>query len=416
MGDRGARREPATALDIAQMRELACEAMRAGAIGFSTSRSLNHRTIKGDPTPMLRATEEELTGIAMGLADAGSGVLQFVSDFDTPSPEEEFAMIRRIAERSGRPVSISLAQRHDTPQKYRLLLKLISDAVEAGLQFKAQVAPRPIGVLMGLQGSRNPFTACPSYQAIAHLPLAERVAMLREDAALKARLLVEVNRPLDVPISERLTAFHNLFPFSDPPDYSPPPNSSIAAQAQREGKAPAAVAYDWMLQNDGKAFLFTPFANFAGGNLDACREMLADPNTVMGLGDGGAHVSIISDASFPTFLLSHWGSGDTAQAFDLSWLVKRQTSDTARTVGLNDRGVIAPNMKGDINIIDLKRLSLESPRMHGDLPAGGKRLLQGAEGYVATIVSGQVVYRDGRPTAALPGLLVRGPQQSVPAW
>lgn len=412
MGQRGADLEPATARDIARMRELTAQAMRAGAIGFSTTRSLNHRTIKGDPTPMLRATEEELTGIALGMQDAGRGVFQLVSDFDTPGPEEEFEMIRNIARRSGRPVSISISQRHATPEKWKSLLAMIADAVAEGLEITAQIAPRPIGVLLGLQGSRNPFSACPSYRAIAKLPLAERIALMQSDAALKMRLVAEAEAPADSPISERLVAWFNMFPFSDPPDYAPPLASSIGAQAQREGRSPAAIAYESLLQDDGRAFLFTPFANYADGNLDVCRAMIAHPNTVIGLGDGGAHVSIISDASFPTYLLSHWGR-EAVDGFDVSWLVKRQTSDTARVVGLHDRGVIAPGMKADLNLIDLAHLSLASPRMHSDLPAGGKRLLQEAHGYVATIVAGRVVYRNGEPTSALPGRLVRGPQAAV---
>ncbi len=412
MGQRGADLEPATPEDIARMRELTAQAMRAGAIGFSTSRSMNHRTIKGDPTPMLRATEAELTGIALGMKDVGSGVFQLVSDFDTPGPREEFAMVRNIARASGRPVSISVSQRHDTPEKWKLLLGMIADAVAEGLQITAQIAPRPIGVLLGLQGSRNPFSACPSYGEIAKLPLAERVARMRSDADLKARLLDEAEGPADSGFNQRLVAWDNMFPFTDPPNYLPPLESSVGSQARGDGRRPAEIAYERLLEDEGHAFLFTPFANYAAGNLDVCRQMIAHPNTVIGLGDGGAHVTVISDASFPTFLLSHWGR-EAENGFDLSWLVKRQTSDTARVVGLLDRGVIAPGMKADLNLIDMKRLGVKSPRMHADLPAGGRRLLQPSTGYVATIVSGQVVYRDGEATQALPGKLVRGPQVAV---
>nr|MBF0683641.1 amidohydrolase family protein [Pseudomonas sp.] len=411
MGERATRLEAATPEDIVRMRELTCEAMRAGAIGFSTSRSMNHRTIKGDPTPMLRAAEDELMGIALGMADAGSGVFQVISDFNTPSAKEEFAMLRRIVEHSGRPMSISLAQAHSSPTKWRFLLDLIAEAVADGLPMKAQVAPRPIGVLLGLQGSLNPFSACPSYVAIKDKPLAERVALMREDAQLKQRLLAEIDSAPTTPFTARLTSFHNMFPFGDPPDYSPSPDTSIGAQAEGAGRAPAELAYERLLQDDGRSFLFAPFANFANGNLDACQEMIADANTVIGLGDGGAHVSIISDGSFPTYLLSYWGR--ERKAFDMSWLVKRQTSDTARMVGLLDRGILAPGMKADVNLIDVDMLGLHAPRMQSDLPAGGRRLLQGATGYVATIVSGKVVYRDGEHTGELPGRLVRGPQPAA---
>ena len=208
----------------------------------------------------------------------------------------------------------------------------------------------------------------------------------------------------------RLTAFDRIFPFGDPPDYEPAASSSLTAQAASRGVSAAELAYDLLLEDEGRAFLFAPFANYADYNLDACREMLSDPNTVVGLGDGGAHVSIISDGSFPTYLLTHWGRDRPQGRFDLAWLVKRQTSDTARAVGLLDRGVIAPGMKADLNVIDMAKLGLSAPVMSADLPAGGKRLLQRASGYVATIVSGVAVYRDGQATGALPGRLVRGPQ------
>ena len=410
MGERAARLEAATPDDIAQMRRLAAEAMRAGALGFSTSRSMNHRSIKGDPIPSLRATRDELMGIALGLGDAGRGVLQFISDFNAPSLEVEFAMLRELVEVSGRPMSISLAQRHSSSRGWRKLLDLVGDAVAAGLTMRAQVAPRPIGVLFGLQGSRNPFSACPSFKAeVAALPLAGKVERLR-DPLLRARLLVEIEALQGDSMGLRLTAFDRIFPFGDPPDYEPAASSSLAAQAVSRGVSAAELAYDLLLEDEGRAFLFAPFANYADYNLDACREMLDDPNTVVGLGDGGAHVSIISDGSFPTYLLTHWGRDRPQGRFDLAWLVKRQTSDTARAVGLLDRGVIAPGMKADLNVIDMAKLGLSAPVMSADLPAGGKRLLQRASGYVATVVSGVPVYRDGQATGALPGRLVRGPQ------
>ena len=410
MGERAARLEAATPDDIAQMRRLAAEAMRAGALGFSTSRSMNHRSIKGDPIPSLRATRDELMGIALGLRDAGRGVLQFISDFNAPSLEVEFAMLRELVEVSGRPMSISLAQRHSSSRGWRKLLDLVGDAVAAGLTMRAQVAPRPIGVLFGLQGSRNPFSACPSFKAeVAALPLAGKVERLR-DPLLRARLLVEIEALQGDSMGLRLTAFDRIFPFGDPPDYEPEASSSLAAQAVSRGVSAAELAYDLLLEDEGRAFLFAPFANYADYNLDACREMLDDPNTVVGLGDGGAHVSIISDGSFPTYLLTHWGRDRPQGRFDLAWLVKRQTSDTARAVGLLDRGVIAPGMKADLNVIDMAKLGLSAPVMSADLPAGGKRLLQRASGYVATVVSGVPVYRDGQATGALPGRLVRGPQ------
>jgi N-acyl-D-aspartate/D-glutamate deacylase len=406
MGERAMRLEAATQDDIAQMRRLTAEAMRAGAIGFSTSRSINHRSINGDPTPSLRAAEDELTGIAMGMSDAGRGVFQLASDFDTPNLEGEFAMLRRVVECSGRPLSFSVLQKHECKDDWRKLLALAADAVKDGLPVCAQVAPRPVGMLLGLQASHNPFSACPAYRAIADKPLAERVALLR-DAVLRQRLLDEVEQPA---ANGRAVNFELIFALGNPVNYEPSREDSIAAQAARQGRKPAEVAYDNILHDQGCSFMYSPFANYADFNLDACRDMIADPNTVMGLSDGGAHLGVVCDASFSTYLLSHWGRDRQQGRFDLPWLVKRQTSDTARAVGLSDRGVIAPGMKADLNIIDVERLGLDTPVMAFDLPAGGKRLLQRASGYVATIVSGVPIYREGQATGALPGRLVRGAQ------
>jgi N-acyl-D-aspartate/D-glutamate deacylase len=409
MGERGANLEAATADDISEMRKLTTEAMRAGAIGFSTSRTLNHRTVKGDPTPSLRATEDELMGIASGIRDAGKGVMEFISDFIQPDLKTEFAMLRRLVETSGRPLSLSLAQGHGHPEGWRSILGLIDAAADQGLPMRAQVASRPIGVLYGLQASLNPFSMLPSYRAIADKSLDERLAAMR-DPSFRARLLVEAEAAKSDAKSSRLMAFERMFPLGATPDYEPPRESSIASTAAREGRTPEDVAYDLLLKDGGKAFLFAPFANYANFNLDACGEMIDSPNTVMGLGDGGAHVGLISDASFATYLLTHWGRDRAHGRFDLSWLVKRQTGDTARAVGLMDRGIVAPGMKADLNVIDFDRLAIEAPVMAFDLPAGGKRLLQRSRGYTATIVSGAVTYRDGEAQSALPGRLVRGPQ------
>ena len=422
MGERGARLEAASADDLQRMRAIATEAMRAGAIGFSSSRSVNHRSIKGEPTPSLRASEAELRAIALGLRDAGSGVLQFISDFNIPSLEVEFAMLARLVRDSGRPLSFSLGQRHSAPGHWRQLLGLTEAANAQGLAITAQVAPRPIGVLLGLQGSLNPFSACPGYRAIAALPLAQRLALLHQPG-LRQQLLAELQQlgtqrdrtgdPARDPLLPRFDAFNRVYAFGDPPDYEPPAEQSVAAIAARQGVTPAEAAYDLLLGDAGRAFLFAPFANYADGNLDACHDMLAHPHSVPGLGDGGAHVSIISDGSFPTYLLTHWGRDRAKGRFDIGWLVRRQTRDTARTVGLLDRGRLAPGYKADLNVIDWSRLKLQVPVMADDLPAGGRRLLQRARGYEATIVSGVVVSREGQATGALPGVLVRGPQAVV---
>ncbi len=409
MGERGAHLEPATEQDIAQMRVLSADAMRAGAIGFSTSRTLNHRSIKGEPTPSLRATEAELMGIAQGLADAGSGVIELISDFNAPDLETEFGMIRRLVEISGRPLSLSLAQNHSVPESWRTLLGMIEETARDGLPIRAQVAPRPIGILLGLQGTLNPFCAHSTFGEIKDKPLTEKLRIMR-DPSFRARVLTETDTRQNHPLARRVMAFDHIFPLGDPPNYEPLRQTALANIAARENRDPAELAYDLLLENDGKNFLFMPFANYAHYNLDACGEMIAHPDCVMGLGDGGAHVGIISDASYATYLLTHWGRDRVSGKFDIGLLIKRQTADTARAVGLNDRGVLAPGMKADINIIDFASLKVEMPIMAFDLPAGGKRLLQGAQGYDATIVSGEIVYQGGKPTGALPGKLVRGPQ------
>ena len=409
MGERGAAIEPANDGDIAKMRHLTKEAMEAGALGFTTSRTILHRSVKGEPTPGLRAEEAELMGIAMGIADAGRGVMELISDFDTPDPITEFGMIRRLVERSGRPLSLSLAQAGSSADGWRGLLGLIEQASKDGLPIRGQVAPRPIGLLLGLQGTINPFIAHETFAEIKDKPLADKVRIMR-DPSFRARMLAETEARQTHPLARRVMAFERIFPLGDPPNYEPPKETSLAAMAARGNREAQDIAYDMLLEDEGRAFLFSPFANYTEFNLDCCRDMIAHPDTVQGLGDGGAHVGIISDASFATYLLTHWGRDRGHGKFDLGYLVKRQTADTARAVGLMDRGVIAPGKKADLNVIDFDRLQVRAPRMAFDLPAGGKRLLQGADGYVATIVSGEIVYQGGKATGALPGKLVRGAQ------
>jgi|HubBroStandDraft_1064217.scaffolds.fasta_scaffold00009_72 N-acyl-D-aspartate/D-glutamate deacylase len=409
MGERGARLEPASEADIAQMRHLTAEAMRAGAIGFSTSRTLNHRSVKGEPTPSLRATEAELMGIALGLRDAGSGAIEMISDFDQPDQATEFAMIRRLVEASGRPLSLSLAQAHRAPETWRRLMSRIDEAAGEGLALRAQVAPRAIGLLLGLQASLNPFSGLPSYKAIARQSFETRLAALR-DEGFRTRILAEAERALAAEPRSRYLNFKMMFRLGDPVDYEPPEEEALVHLAARRGVSPAELAYELLLEDGGRQFLYQPFANYAHYNLDACGDMIGAANTVMGLGDGGAHVGIIADASYPTYLLTHWGRDRSRGKFPVEALVKRQTADTARAVGLEDRGQLAPGFKADLNIIDFAELALERPVMAFDLPAGGKRLLQKARGYRHTFVSGIETYRDGVATGALPGRLVRGPQ------
>ena len=410
MGRRAARLEEATAEDIAEMRRLTADAMKAGAIGFSTSRTLNHKSVKGDPTPGLRASADELVGIALGMKDAGSGVFQLISDWNTGEPEEEFAMIRRIAEESGRPLSFSLSQRHSVPDLWQHLFQLVEDAVEDGLEIKTQCPPRPIGILVSLQGSRNPFSFFTTYQEIADKPLGQRVAIMRRDD-FRRRLMTEIqNMSPELAATRKYADYERIFELGDPPDYEPPRESSVAARAASDGRDPDDLMYDLMLKDEGRNFLLAPFANYAYGNLDVCHDMLASPNTLVGLGDGGAHVGFIADSSYSTYLLAHWGRDRPQGRFPIEYLVKKHTADNARAVGLRDRGTLEPGMKADINVIDFDKLNAHAPYMVTDLPAGGSRLLQHADGYTATVVSGAVTYRDGDATGALPGRLVRGPQ------
>ena len=405
MGQRGADREPANPEDIAEMRRLTAEAIRAGARGFSSSRTLNHRSSKGAPTPSLTAGMEEMVGIARGLKDAGGGVMEMISDFG--DLDGEFSLLEEMVRASGRPMSISLAQGLSSSNGWRKILARMAAASEEGLTMRGQVAPRPIGILFGLTASLTPFSGRPSYQELTGLPLAGRLAAMR-DPDRRAKILGEEVRPGFQALFLRMNDGRTLWELGDPPDYEPVPEASIAARAERTGQDVWDLTYDLLLENEGRTLLYAPFANYADGNLDCCYDMLLSEHTVPGLGDGGAHVGIISDASFVTTLLAHWGRDRTrGERISLETLVKRQTRDTARAVGLADRGVLAEGMKADVNVIDFDNLRVRAPAIVHDLPAGGARLEQKADGYLATVVSGQVTYRNGEPTDALPGRLIR---------
>jgi N-acyl-D-aspartate/D-glutamate deacylase len=406
MGQRGADREPATAADIAAMARIAREAVEAGALGFSTSRTLNHRTSDGHPTPTLTAAEDELLGVARALGEAGKGVLQFVSDFKDAA--EEMGMLRRLVEQSGRPLSVSLVQATAAPDSWRRLLGWIEEAAGAGLPMRAQVAGRPVGLMLGLETTMNPFVTHPSWREVAGLPLPEKVARLR-DPAFRTRLLGEQPGSNSPFLRGVLQNFDKMFVLGDPPDYEQPPEQSVGARARARGMAPDALAYDLMLEQDGRSMLYFPFLNYAEGSLDATLDMMRSPNTVLGLGDGGAHLGTICDASFTTHMLTHWTRDRTrGERLPVETVVRWHAHDTAEAVGLLDRGLVRPGYKADLNVIDYDRLRIRAPRIVHDLPAGGRRLVQDAEGYRYAIVSGAVTYRDGEPTDALPGRLIRG--------
>jgi N-acyl-D-aspartate/D-glutamate deacylase len=401
MGERGARGEAATPDDIAAMAEIVHAGVEAGALGFTTSRTTNHRTSRGEPTPTLRAAGDELVGIAAGMAPAG-GVFEVVADFR--ELDDEFGILRRMVEVSRRPMTISVtAEDHRVP--WKLLRDRIAIAADAGLPVQGQVASRAIGLLLGLPATLNPFLGTASYQGIAGRPLADIVRTMR-DPAFRSRLLGEMSEE-----SRVLFDFGRMFELGEAPDYEPDPATSVAARAATAGIPAAELAYDLLLGRDGTALLYFPLFNWIDGSLDDVHDMLADEHLLPGLGDGGAHVGTICDASFATTLLTHWAR-DRAVGLPLEWVVRRQCRDTARAVGLRDRGVVAPGYRADLLVVDFDRLALAAPFMAYDLPSGGKRLLQRASGYLHTFVRGQETYTAGAPTGALPGRLVRGPQPS----
>ena len=404
MGERGANRDPANADDIAQMRKLTAEALRAGALGFSSSRTLNHRSSRGEPTPSLTAEVDELMGFADALKEVGRGVIEMISDFD--DLEDEFSILRGMVEHSGRPMSISLAQGL-SPHGWRKVLGHIESASSHGLVMRGQVAPRAIGVLMGLTTTLSPFSARPSFMEVAGLAPAEKLAALR-DPQRRQRILAEEPGKGFQRLFNMMRNGDKLWLMTDPPNYEPDPADSLGQQARERGVDVWEHIYDLMVSAQGKQIFYTPFANYAEDNLDCCREMILHQDTVMGLGDGGAHVGTICDASFITTLLTHWGRDRSrGEQIDLPTLVRSQTRDTARAVELTDRGTLEPGMRGDINVIDFDALRVRAPEIVYDLPAGGARLQQKADGYLATIVNGEITYRNAEATDALPGRLIR---------
>ena len=405
MGERGATQQPATADDIAEMARLAREAVEAGALGFSTSRTLNHRTSLGEPTPTLKAEADELVGIAKALGASGRGVLQVVSDFI--DMDAELDLFRRMAAESGRPISVSIAQGPQRTQDWLAELDFFERATSQGVTMRGQVGARAVGLMLGLDATLNPFMFSRPYLDIAELPLAERVAHMRN--ADVRRAIIEGAAVSDTVLGSRaIHRFTHMFRLGDPPNYEPDPADSAAATAAREGREPIDVAYDWLLEQDGRALIYQPILNWAGQNLDVIGEMLRHPASVPGLSDGGAHVGTICDVSFPTTLLQWWGRDRPKGRIPVETIIAKQCRLTAETVGLRDRGVIAPGMRGDLNVIDFEGLRLHTPEMVRDLPAGGRRVLQRATGYRHTFVAGTEVMADGESTGATPGRLVRG--------
>ena len=409
MGERAINHEAANIDDMKIMRKLAKEAVEAGAFGFSTSRTISHKSLKGEFTPTLRAHEDELTAIAMGLSDAGTGFMEIVSDWNEPDPETEFEVLKRIVKKSGRPVVFSCTQRHDRPDFWKDLMEMARQAQKEGLPIRPVVTPRPIGLLLGLNGSQNPFSGTDTYKALAELPLKQRIVEMRKKEIKKQILSEDPIAGSTFPLINRI-GYSQMYRFGSPPNYNPRQEDSIENLARINGISAAEMAYDILLENDGNNFIYAPLVNYADHTFSVCQKMLEDKNAIMGLGDGGAHVGFILDAGYPTWLISYWSV--KKKVFSMEETVRRLTSDTAIAAGLSDRGFLKVGLKADINIIDWENVGSSDPFMTQDLPAGGKRLMQHTKGYIATIVSGKITYRNGNSTEERPGILVRSVKDS----
>ena len=410
MGERGARNEPATPDDIEAMAAIVRDGIRAGALGFSTSRTIMHRAVDGEPVPGTFAAEDELFGIGRVLGELGAGLFELapagVMGEDLGAPEREVAWMRRLSATIDRPVSFGLSQHNLAPDQWRDVLRLAQHARADGAELRAQIAGRPLNMLIGLQ-TFHPFVTRPTYQKLAPLPFDQRVAELRKPE-IRAAILAEQDP--DNPIMRVVqTRFDRVFVIGDPPDYEPAPEQSVAAIAAREDRAEEDVMYDLLLEDDGRVLLMHALLGYSYGNLDDMREMILDPNAALGLSDGGAHVGAICDASIPTFMLTHWTRDRSrGDRLPLELVVQKQSRDTAWLYGLRDRGVVAPGFRADLNLIDYDRLRLHRPELVHDLPGGARRLVQRADGYVATFVAGEQTWSEGEDTGARPGRLVRG--------
>ena len=402
MGDRGARNEDANPEDIQEMAAIVKEGLQAGALGFTTSRTLAHRAIDGEPVPGTFAAEDELFGIGQALKELGTGIYEVapagVTGDDANAPELEIAWMRKLSAEIERPVSFAMVQFDNEPEAWRDALDRSIEALEDGAELYPQVAARGISILLTLRG-RHPFIHSPSYRELDKLDWAERAEAMR-DPQRREKILGEVEAP-DAALG--FIMWNKLYPMTDPPNYEPTADESVAARAEAAGQTALEFAYDFLSQGDGQNVLFAPLFNYAHNNLDATREMMMHPRVAMGLSDGGAHCGVICDASMPTFMLTHWSRDRSrGEKLPLEWVVKRMTNDTAELYGLGDRGTLEIGKKGDVNVIDYEALQLEPPQAVHDLPTEAMRLIQKSRGYVATIVSGEVISRHGEETGAPP--------------
>jgi N-acyl-D-aspartate/D-glutamate deacylase len=411
MGERGADNQPAAPDDISAMARLVREGLDAGALGLSTSRTIMHMAVDGRPVPGTFAAEDELFGLGDALRDAGIGVFELapagVMGEDLDAPEREMAWMRRLAARTGRPVCFALSQNHQASQDWRRMLELAAQATAEGAVVRPQVHARTVSLLLGL-ATLHPFMFVPGWQEVAGRPIREQVALLSEPER-RQRLVGEMAAMERDPIVVGFMSPTRVFPMGDPPDYEPEPSSSVAAQAAREGVSPWEKLYDLLLSGEGRELLNSPVLNYADGSLDPTYEMLASPVTAFGLGDGGAHVGQTCDASSTTFMLTHWvRDRRRGPRLPLELAVHKITGATADLYGLGDRGRLLAGLKADLNLIDFDRLRLRRPELVEDLPGGARRLVQRADGYVATVNAGEVIMAEGEDTGARPGRLVRG--------
>lgn len=410
MGERGARNEPATPDDIEQMAEIVREGVRAGALGFSTSRTLAHRAIDGEPVPGTFAAEDELFGIGAVLGELGTGVFELAPagalGEDLAAPRKEASWMRRLSSAVGRPVTFALAQNNADPEAFRLQLQLAGEAASEGIAVTPQVHARTVSILLGLQ-TFHPFNFTPTWAEIGLLPWNEQAVKMR-DPLLRMRLVEEAAAMESDPIITGFMHPSRTYLLGDPPNYEPAPSMSIAALAKAAGRSQWEELYDRMLEDDGRQLLNAPVLNYSDGNLDATHEMLVHPTTVFGLGDGGAHAGQTCDASTTTFMLSYWARDRDHDRIPLEEAVRKLTSATADVFGLSDRGRLVPGKKADVNIIDFENLGLQRPILVDDLPGGARRLVQRSIGYLATINSGATTFADGEDTGSRPGVLLRG--------
>jgi len=408
MGERGSKNEKATSSDILSMAQIVKQGIEAGAIGFTTSRTKLHTTRQGEVMPGTYADEDELLGIGKVIGELGKGTYGLVSDFD--DWESEMRWMKKLSIENNCPVNFVLffRQEEDWPRVLKQL-EFVRDAKKDGAVLIPHVGARPVNILLGWDATVNPFLFHQRYGPIGALPREERLAKLRDSAVRKA--ILEETPPVigEAFIDGFITGFDRIYVLGDQPNYEPDTTDSIAYCAEAAGKSPAEYAYDAMLENDGRNLLYYPAFGYDSGDLRRQEALLRDENTVISLADTGAHCGVLSDVSVPTFLLSHFvRDRKRGERFPLAWAVKLHTADTAHCIGLFDRGLLKPGFKADINVIDFERIRVQKPEVIYDLPAGGRRVFQGAEGYIATIVNGQVIYENGKPTGALPGKLVRG--------